>query len=205
LPYDFDCSNKKWNMGRYSTRDTTSSYRQLDIRSLQRKGFLRPCGWVSLYWSRNGEPFGSIRIRAEFDRVFLSYRHQRYGDDWQTEEYPVFLDSTRCNYGGTRLWFLCPGRGCSCRVAVLYGGSIFACRQCHQLSYESQRETAYSRALGKAQTIKVKLGGSPGGDFPDKPRGMHWQTYERLFAEFKAAENRSWPPWLIKQILQRNA
>lgn len=187
-------------MGRYSTRDTTSSYRQLDIRVLKRKGFLQAYGWQSLNWSRNGEAYGSIRMRVEFDRVVLSYRHQRYGDDWQSEEYPVFLESTPCNYGGTRLWFLCPGRGCSRRVAVLYGGSIFACRHCHQLSYESQRETSYGRALSRAQAIKVKLGGSPGGDFPDKPKRMHWHTYERLWAEFEAAENQSWPPFLLRAL-----
>ncbi len=147
-------------MGRYSTRDTTSSYRQLDIRDLNRKGFSRPCGWVSLHWSRNGEAFGSIRISAEFDRVVLSYRHQRYGEDWKSEEYPVFLDRTPCNYGGERVWFLCPARGCSRRVAVLYCGSIFACRHCHQLAYESQREAAHSRALSRAQAIRIKLGGS---------------------------------------------
>jgi hypothetical protein len=192
-------------MGRSSSKNTISSYMQLDIRFLQRKGFLRPCGWQTLSWSRNGEPFGSIRIRVDFDRVFLSYRHQRYDDDWKTEEYPVFLDSTRCNYGGERFWFLCPGRGCSRRVAILYGGSIFACRYCHQLAYDSQNEAAYSRALSRAQAIKVKLGGSPGGDFPDKPKGMHWQTYSHLFAEFEAAQNQSWPPWLIKQMLRNNA
>jgi len=184
----FFLPHREPSMGRYSTKNTTSSCLHVDIRYLQRKGFLRPCGWQTLCWSRNGEPFGSIRIRAEFDRVVLKYRHQRYGDDWKNEEYRVFLDSTPCNYGGTRLWVLCPGRGCSRRVAVLYGGSIFACRHCHQLAYESQRETPYSRALSRAQAIKVKLGGSPGRDFPDKPKGMHWQTYERFFTKFTAAQ-----------------
>jgi hypothetical protein len=51
----------------------------------------------------------------------------------------------------------------------------------------------------------VKLGGSPGGDFPDKPKGMHWSTYDRLCMEFEEAESRFWPPWLISQILRSNA
>src|SRR5207253_6666427 len=61
-----------------------SSYRRLDIRELQRKGFLRPGGWTSLSWSRNGESVGSVGIRAEFDRVVLRYRHQSYGEDWKS-------------------------------------------------------------------------------------------------------------------------
>jgi len=63
---------------------------------------------------------GSIRMCAEFDRVVLGYRHRGYREDWKSEEYPVSLDSTRCNYGGERIWFLCPARGCSRRVAILY-------------------------------------------------------------------------------------
>jgi hypothetical protein len=66
------------------------NYRQLDIRQLRRKGYLQPCGWITLTWSQNGEATGSIGIRAEFDRVVLRYRHQGYDQDWKDEEYPVF-------------------------------------------------------------------------------------------------------------------
>lgn len=192
-------------MGRYSSKNTTSSYRQIHIRDLQDKDFLQSCGWVSLNWSREGEVVASIRISAQYDHVVLSYRHQNYGEDWKSEEYPVFLNRTRCNYGGERIWFLCPARGCSRRVAILYGGSIFACRHCYQLAYDSQREQPYSRALSRAQAIRVKLGGSPAGDFPDKPKGMHWRTYDRLCEEFEEAESRSWPPWLIRQVLNSSS
>ena len=38
------------------------------------------------------------------------------------------------------------------------------------------------RALGQAQKLRQKLGGSGSMDepFPDKPKGMHWRTYERI-------------------------
>lgn len=192
-------------MGRYSSKSTTSYHHQLDIRYLHSKGLLHPGARADLIWSRAGEVVGSIGIRAECHCVTLSYRHRDYDEDWKDEEYPVFLDSTHCNYGGERFWFLCPARGCLRRVAVLYSGSVFACRHCYQLVYDSQREQAYSRALSRAQTIRVKLGGSPAGDFPDKPKGMHWRTYNRLCTEFEEAENRSWSPWLISQILPRTA
>lgn len=189
-------------MGRHSFRDTTSSHRQLDIRVLERKGFLQPRGWTILNWSRNGEAVGSIRMSAEFDRVVLSYRHQRFAEDWKSEEYPVFLDRTRCNYGGERVWFLCPVRGCRRRVAVLYLSSIFACRHCLHLSYESQREAPYSRALSRAQAIRIKLGGSANmaEDFPDKPKGMHWRTYWDYCKQADEATSLSWPPWVWKMM-----
>ena len=187
-------------------KNTTFSYLRLDIRYLRREGFLRPGVSATLRWSRNGEVFSSVGLRAEFDRIVLSYRNQRHGGDWMLQEYPVFLDSTPCNYGGSRLWFLCPGLGCSRRVAVLHGDSIFACRRCHQLAYQSQRETPYSRALARAQGIREKLAGlgSMAEGFPEKPKGMHWQTYWRLCREYEDAESHSWPPFLLRMIAEHS-
>jgi hypothetical protein len=192
-----------YGSGRHGWKGSTANYRQIDVRMMQRKGYLGPGMQSSLWWSRNGEPTGSINYRVQPDRIILSYRHRRHdSEEWQSVEYAVLLDRTRCNYGGERAWFRCPARGCGRRVAVLWGGEIFACRQCHNLAYESQNETAHSRALTKAQAIRVKLGGEPGliHDFPDKPKGMHWRTYYRLRAQADEAENRSWPPWVFKMM-----
>jgi hypothetical protein len=90
---------------------------------------------------------------------------------------------------------------CKC-AAFSKSAAIFACRQCHQLAYDSQRETPHSRALSRAQANRIKLGGSPimSDDFPDKPKGMHWHTYNRLCGEAEEALNRSWPPWLDQKL-----
>jgi hypothetical protein len=103
-------------------------------------------------------------------------------------EYPVTLEWTASHLGGRRAWFRCPARGCGRRVAVLYGGSIFACRYCHRLAYDSQRERRDDRMTRRADKIRQRLGWEPGilnGD-GDKPKGMHWQTYERLVAQHDA-------------------
>ena len=74
-----------------------------------------------------------------------------------------------------------PSQYCGRRVAPPYGtGELFACRHCYGLTYASQREALYFRDLGKAQKIRMRQGGSPviSEAFPDKPKGMHWQTYE---------------------------
>ena len=52
----------------------------------------------------------------------------------------------------------------------------------------------------KAQSIKVKLGGEPGGDFPPKPKGMHWRTYYLMQSKWEQAEGRSWSPWVYRMI-----
>jgi hypothetical protein len=97
---------------------------------------------------------------------------------------PVPLSWTECNFGGERPWFVCHGAGCGRRAAVLYGpGRYFLCRHCYDLRYESQREEKMRRALRRAQKIREGLGGSANmmEPFPEKPKGMHWKTYERLW------------------------
>lgn len=179
----------------FNSKDTTSAYSSLDVRWLQRKGYLVPGRAARVTWSRNGEPYSNINMRVEKDSLILSYRHRRFEEPWRREEYPIPIDWTRCHYGGIRPWFLCR---CGRRVALLYGDAIFACRHCLHLVYESQREQPYNRALRQAQAIIEKLGGTWAEGFPGKPKGMHWRTYSRFFREYQDAQNRSWPPWLPK-------
>lgn len=175
-------------------KETTSNMQPLDIRKLQRDGLLTPGRAFGWQWTANGREVASIQMRTEVGRVILNYRSRGNGGEWQRMEYPVYLEWTPCNLGGRRAWFLCPGQGCGRRVAVIFGGSVFACRHCQKLAYECQREADDDRALRRANTIRRRLGWKPGLANPigDKPKGMHWRTYERLKAEHDAFANTSW-------------
>lgn len=175
-------SGRRWHLG---SKSTTGDYRALDVRRLQRKGLLAPGQAFGWQWSRNGKEVASIQVRTEVGRIILSYRHRSGNGDWQDKEYPVYLEWTNCNYGGKRAWFRCPAVGCGRRVAVLYGGTIFACRHCHQLAYRSQREDSASRMIRKADKIRARLGWVPGIANPpgQKPKGMRLRTYWRLINE----------------------
>jgi hypothetical protein len=104
------------------------------------------------------------------------------------------MEWTACNYGGRRAWLVCPVVGCGRRVAILYGGGIFACRHCFRLAYASQRESRDSRAMQRANSIRRRLGWGVGIANPagGKPKGMHWRTFEKLKAEHDAFASASW-------------
>ena len=182
-------SGRRWH---YGSKDTTDSYLSLDVRRWKRGGFLSPGRAFSWQWSRQGDVFASINVKAEPSRVILTYRRKSGGGDWTDESYPVHLVTTSCHMGGERPWFLCPARGCGKRVAVLYGGGIFACRKCYQLAYPSQREDPGDRAARRAHRIRDRMGW-PGGVLEGsgwgRPKGMHKRTYERLCDEHDTFED----------------
>ena len=73
-----------WGSGRgQSGKDTTSDYRALDVRRLQRDGLLAPGRSFGWNWTRDGETVASIQVRAETDRIILNYRHKSGGDTSQ--------------------------------------------------------------------------------------------------------------------------
>lgn len=171
-------------------KDTTDDCRSLDVRYLQRDGLLSAGRSFVLNWTRNGEKVASIQVQTEAGRVILDYRHQHGGGEWKSVNYPVLIEWTPCHYGGTRAWFLCPANGCGRRVAKLHLASagIFACRHCYQLAYSSQRENADDRATRQAEKIRDRLKWVSGilNGHGCKPKGMHWQTYQRLTVQHDA-------------------
>ena len=177
--------------GRRSGKECTGDMLALDARRLQRAGRLTPGQSFSWQWTRGGEPAGTINMRIEHGRVILNYQHRQHGSEWQAMSYPVRLTWTPCNYGGERAWWHCPAQGCGRRVAVLYGGKVYACRHCHQLAYKCQRETPDDRAARRADKLRVRLGWQAGilNGSGDKPKGMHWRTFGNIQARHDALVN----------------
>jgi hypothetical protein len=160
---------------------------RLDVRWMQRQGFLSPGYSGGVNWSQDGEKVAGIGFTAHDGYIVLKYRTRQGGGEWEDKEYLVRLARTPCNYGKTRPWFLCPC--CGRRVAILWGDSIYACRHCHRLVYDCQREAPHYRLMSRAHKIRDRLGGER---WCIKPKGMHQRTFDRLVDEYRRADALLW-------------
>jgi hypothetical protein len=181
-----------------SGRGKVEACRSIDVNRLHREGCLR-AGWAGgCQWTCDGGTVASINLRAEHDRVHLSYRVRIGGDEWEDVAETVHIVRVVCRFGGARPYFICPGvvKGIVCgrRVAKLHGpGRYFLCRHCYRLAHASQSEGALDRTLRRANKIRQRLGGDPGmaAPFPSKPKSMWWRTYDRLREHAFDAEMRA--------------
>lgn len=180
------------NSSRAGPKRSTRIMRALDIRKLHRDGLLKPGGSFNWQWSRCGDVVASIGGKVDtINSVTLSYCTRPQGGEWQDKRYQVIVDWTACHYGGRRPWWLCPC--CGRRVAVLWGGSTYACRHCHRLAYQSTRNSPVSKAFARADKVRKRLGWCAGIAHPpgDRPKGMHQKTFERLLLRYYALSIRA--------------
>ena len=169
------------NWCRWNKRTTTEEVYGIDIRYMNKQGLLRPNSSGNLSWHRGGERAGWIRYQVHDNYLRLVYRSRAHGEEWQSMDERIYFQRTSCHYGGERLWFSCPH--CHTRVAIIYGhGKRFLCRHCYALPYASQNEDYLDRMIRKARKIRKKLDADVSLDFPvfEKPKGMHWKTFNYL-------------------------
>jgi len=180
-------------------RDKCHEYHSVDLAWLKKHGCLKTGCSGSLNWSRGGNQTGNIQYVVERSGLRLIYRTRPHGrEEWSDINELVPFVSTATNFSGRRVWFEC--LSCQKRCRILYGGSLFRCRRCYDLKYETQYEPPFARAATKALNIRKRLGARGGIDdpFPEKPKGMHWKTYERHQSEYYALCN-SWAAGLMQK------
>lgn len=191
------------NRYRYGTKNTVEDRTSLDVNRWAREGYLSPGRSFSWQWTWGDGSKSTLNVRVESEwSIRLIYRVRFGGEvDWTDVDYSIQLERTPCRFGGERTWFRCPGRGCGRRVAKLYcAGRYYVCRHCGDLAYESQREDGASRAMSRANRMRRKINPASflAGTFPDKPKGMHWRTYERLARAALAADHSALMGWESK-------
>ena len=132
---------------------------------------------------------GRNHIRVTAQQMSIDYFPTGHSGDREPVCIIIKFDWTACHFGGYRPWFLCPK--CGRRVAILYGGKHYYCRNCWNLAYPSENESKTSRLLRKANEIKRRLNCEPGikNEILFKPKGMHQKTFDRLHNLLRMLEN----------------
>ncbi|MDX2370703.1 MAG: hypothetical protein QNK36_20260 [Colwellia sp.] len=187
----------------YSTRSYTDDYLDLDIRTLNQRGWLDKKTYQNLSWKRNGKEIGSVQFLVwtgvQFPNkkpsIRLQYKSRTNGGEWQELSYEIELETTKCNFGGVRHWFKCPE--CNKRACVLYGGTIFKCRSCHGLVHKSRNESALDQAIRRLHKEKDKLYANDDISLYDsvewlhKPKWMRYKTFEQDKRKLIELENKT--------------
>ncbi len=173
-------------MARWRERVPLESGLKLDINHLIREDVIRPgehAIWCVSFRSSSGRIYD--RASTVADMRPGRFPHLKIKHCGREQE--ISLCFAHRHFGGRQWYFTCPGT--HEQVSVLWkppGSPIFASRQFfgRQVAYGSQFETPRDRALSAARDIRRGIGGpdciSCIDPFPQKPKGMHWATYDRL-------------------------
>lgn len=180
-------------MGKARGKETTESYRTLNIISIRCKRLLNTGAHFDWCWWQNGRKVASISITVESrDSLRLRYQSSSRNSEPTQYDYPVTVAWTPCHFGGERPWLCCPS--CGRRAAKLYGGVVFACRQCWRLNYASQQVSRRDRAADRSWRLRQALGCVEGflsmpAEYIQKPKGMHWRTFNCKIERLKQVED----------------
>lgn len=180
--------------GRYRERNrgALNAAIRLDIRAMRRQGFIRPgavtSGVQRWTWVGTDQETGSVSVTvnlADPDAGFAVVRFALNGDPRVQE---IRIESRPMRYGGRRFYFVCPRTYRRCEVLPMLGG-VFASRQAHRLTYQSQSADRLGRMRDKAWALEKRLWPEKGKGKP-RPRGRNRQrlldAWERADAAFES-------------------
>ena len=77
-----------------SGRGKVEACRSIDVNRLHRQGCLRAGSMASCQWSRDGDKVTPTNMRAEHDRLHLTYRVRIGGGEWEDVDETVRI--VRC-------------------------------------------------------------------------------------------------------------
>ena len=166
-------------------KGAVEAYPRLDASYLQRLGIFEDGRTATAQMTSVDLAMLEVVLRGAPDGVQVTF--ERAGSDEGAEW--LAIDWTDRHFGGREAYFVCPACGERCRHLVLKDVQ-FRCRTCHGLKHSSTRERIQDRACRKAAKLRKRLGSETGpfAALPDRPKGMHASTYDRLIHRLQQAE-----------------
>ncbi len=183
--------------GRYRERNrgTVEGALRLDIRVMRRQGFLVPGAVMSgvqrWHLAATGQETGSVSVSVDLSETVSGFLTVRFNLNDEPKVQTIDIASAPMRFGGRRYYFICPRRGTRCEVLPIAGG-VFASRQAHRLTYQSQSSDPLDRLRDRAHRLEKRL-------WPDKgkprPRGRNrgrllaaWESADAAFESMFATE-----------------
>jgi hypothetical protein len=136
-------------------RAAVEQCRVLSMKQLRLGGLFGLAGSLTVDWRDvTGLIVASAVVRLDGDGVIVECGGM---------EYKICIERMRCRFGGVRYWFLCPAVKddvyCGNRVTKLFlppGGSVFGCRDCYDLTYQSCQEShKYDKVFGHIDNVDI--------------------------------------------------
>ena len=158
--------------GRPGWKAKVESLLVIDARDWSARGLLSAGNAFGWRWQQNGEQIFSVNVQVS-DTSSIAICTD--GNIRQT----IRLMYTPCNYGGKRVWFSCPH--CGDGMAKLYWAcGQWYCRKSLNLAYASASMGKLDRIHRRLARLQSKL-----GEGLEKPKGMHWETYDRIIQQWR--------------------
>lgn len=184
-----------YSSGRYRERNrgTVEAAIRLDLRVMRRQGFLVPgavtSGVQRWTWAATGEETGAVNVTVNLADPEAGFVVVRFNLNGEPHVQEIQLAWRPMRYGGRRYYFICPKQYRWCEVLPISGG-IFACRQAHRLTYQSQSAGQIDRMRERARRLEKRLWPDKG---KPKPRGRNrkrlldaWERADTAFESFIA-------------------
>lgn len=148
--------------------------------------------WGQFVCSWNGEEDDEFKVKWSGNKGgYFILEYKRDGGKYQEQ---ISFSETPCHFGGSRVWFVCPG--CGRRAGKLYlptnfyysgGGRVqhWRCRYCHKLTYEQRRSRDLTRIFERrADQVGRRIISRRNRFY--KPKNMRWKTFENLVDKYNA-------------------
>lgn len=134
--------------------------KKIGVWLLQKKGWASGVARRSIRWkNRFSNEIYVLKLTILRGECGGYVNFRCFRNDEKKMDYWIRLVTTPCNFGGERLWFICPltvdDRACKRRVGMLYEcNSFWGCRHCFNLTYKSKRLSGRQKKFGRPMTIQ---------------------------------------------------
>jgi len=178
---------------RIGAKRIAESCQRLDLSRLLKEYGLSAGGTVSMSWQNTHGGATKVRVKMSHESDWIEIQPWDYHTPSPIQEYSqvIRLTHQRQHFGGTRPYFLCPT--CRTKRRVLYARRVFACWECHDLTYYTRVRDEMDVANHLLDKLQRKYGLADGTSTSEwqRPKYMRLEKYWQIC-------------WKVMELQRRN-